>query len=86
MTIPNDLKPIELSAERLARWWQAAEQLGAAGSGLRTELVDVARDPTRHMLRRAARAACYAEKNVAGLEQQIANAVAGEIEDAAVAG
>ena len=32
MTIPNDLEPIDVSAERLARWWQAAEQLGAAGS------------------------------------------------------
>ena len=86
MTNPNDLEPIELSAERLARWWQAAEQLGVAGLGLRTELVDVARDPTRHMLRRAARAARYAEKNVAGLEQQIANAVAAEIEEAAETG
>ena len=78
--------PIDLSAERLVRWWQAAEQLGAAGSGLRTELVDVARDPTRHMLRRAGRAARYAEQHVAGIEQQIANAVAAEIEDVAEAG
>ena len=86
MTFPNDLEPIELSAERLTRWWQAAEQLGAVGLGLRTELMDVARDPTRHMLRRAARAARYAEQHVAGVEKQIANAVATEIEDAAEAG
>lgn len=77
------LEKVGISAEVLARWHEAAKRLGDAGGVLRTELADVARDPSRHMLRRAAKSARFAERRTAGLDQQIANAVATEIENAA---
>lgn len=77
---------VALDLARFVLWREAAERLGEAGAALRMELADVARDPSRHMLMRAARAARYAERITAGRDQQIANAVATEIENAASAG
>jgi len=55
--------------------------LGEAGIGLGLELAGIARDPTRHMLMPAARAARYAKRVTTGDLAMIANAVATEIEN-----
>ena len=75
------LEPIEIAPQRMARWREAAKALGEAGTALSIELADVARDPTRHMLNRAARAARYAEHQVTGNLAMVANATATELED-----
>jgi hypothetical protein len=79
------LERVEIPPERLVRWREAARRPGEAGIGLQLELADVERDPSRHMLRRAARAARMAKRQVTGVEAQIANATATGIEEAAEA-
>jgi hypothetical protein len=49
--------------------------------GLRAELAALAREPTRHRLQRAARAARWAEKQLTGEAALIANALATELEN-----
>lgn len=77
------IQPVTIAAERWQRWHEAAHELGEAAIGLRLELHDAARDPTRHMLQRAARAARAAERQLTGREAMIANATATELEEAA---
>ena len=66
--------------DRLPIWRAAIEELGEAGAAVRVELADVARDPTRHMLERAAKAARHAERCTSGRANAVANALAVELE------
>ena len=81
----DPVERVAIPSERIARWFQAAELLGDLGVSLQAELVDLARDLTRHRLRRAARAARAAEQASTRELQMIANATATEMEDLAEA-
>ena len=81
MTDPRHLDVIVIEPARLARWLDCASRLG--GNALQAELADFARDPTRHRLELAARAARWVEQHTSGTEAMIANAIATELEDAA---
>ncbi len=74
---------IDLDPERIADWLMVAEGFGEAAVGLVGELHGVRRDPTRHMLGRASKAARIVEARLTGSQQMVANALAGQIEDAA---
>lgn len=79
----DHLEHVDLTHRRLALWLEAAERLGERGIALEIELRSVATDPSRHNLRRAARAARMAETRVHGGLALIAGAAALEIETAA---
>lgn len=78
------LEHVPIPAERWARWTEAAAALGEAGHALRIELADVANDPTRHMIARAAKAARFAERQSTGNLAMVANATATELEESAL--
>ena len=72
---------IEIAPHRWERWTEAAVALGDVGIGLALELKDARRDPTRHMLGRAAHAARMIETITSGDPQRLANLTATEIEN-----
>ncbi len=78
----DPLARLPIDPERIADWLMVATGLGETAVGLVAELHDVRRDPTRHMLGRAAKAARMVEARLTGSQQMIANALAGQIEDA----
>lgn len=77
----DHLRHIDIAPARLHRWREAAIALGDAGLTLRIELDAVSLDPSRHNLRRAARAARYIETITSGDQQQVANVTATELEN-----
>jgi hypothetical protein len=76
----NPQSHVEISPARWDRWIGAAAMLGEHGTGLALELRDARRDPTRHLLGRAARAARIIERITSGELHRIANVTATEIE------
>ena len=54
-----DIRPIEIPAERLARWMSEAKGLQLLSSGPMLEIADLDRGPCLHRIRRAAKAARY---------------------------
>lgn len=79
----NHLDHVTIEPGELACWMAYANGLGAIGLTLRLELDLVASDPSRHNLRRAARAARYVA-SIADAEQTAAiNAIATQLEETA---
>lgn len=75
------LEQIGIAPARWDRWVESAKALGDVGIGLVLELRDARRDPTRHRLQRAAKAARMIEAATSGDAQRVANVTATEIEN-----
>ena len=83
MTDGSHLARIQILPGYLARWRENTAALGDAGRTLLTELHGLERDPTRHMLTRAAKAARSVQSATTGDAALIAQAIAIEIEETA---
>ena len=77
------LKLIQIAPDLLDRWTLNADVIGEEGHTLRRELDEVRRDPTRQVLRKAAKAARETAKQLSGEEEKAAIAIASELEEAA---
>ena len=81
--MPNHLDRMMITNAQMTRWHHAAARLGDGGLELRSELENLARDPTRHMLLLAANAARHAGRLSIGVRAELGDAVATELEEAA---
>ncbi len=80
--MPNHLDRMMITNAQMTRWHHTAARLGDGGLELRSELENLARDPTRHMLLLAANAARQAARRSGGVRAQLANTIATELEEA----
>ena len=82
MTIEH-LEYVTIEPAVLDAWERIALELEDAGRAVRLEFADVRREPSRHNLRCAARAARHAERSTTGDAATMASALATVLEEAA---